>query len=391
MTPIVLHEGGSSVEVALSAVVASALAAADIVTAEPRSSGRWRLRAKDVVGVANVGGVQLVIKPKIPIARLLFLLGYARNPHHWLDADVDMGVEDDLVPAMAHAFERQAEHAVRRGLLQGYRTVEDSLPVLRGRLDVSRQTGRRFGLALPLEARFDDYSVDIPENRLLLAAARRLLTLPDVPAPVRQRLRALTARLADVSPLVRGTVLPRWQPTRLNQCYQNALHLAEIVLGGNSVEIGGAGVRISGFLLRMWRVFEGFATVALAESLRGHGGRMSLQDRRHLDRANEVPIRPDLVWSHGSRPTAVLDAKYKTHGGRSGSNADLYQMLAYCTVLGVRRGHLLYADGERPRSHSVRNADVDIVQHVMDLDQPPHALLGQIEVVAAELRQDAAT
>lgn len=31
-------------------------------------------------------------------------------------------------------------------------------------------------------------------------------------------------------------------------------------------------------------------------------------------------------------------------------------MLAYCTVLGVSRGHLLYADGERPQSHSVRNA-----------------------------------
>lgn len=79
------------------------------------------------------------------------------------------------MPAMAHAFERQAEHAARRGLLQGYRTVEDNLPVLRGRLDVSRQTGRRFRLALPLEVRFDDDSVDLPENRLLSAAARCLV------------------------------------------------------------------------------------------------------------------------------------------------------------------------------------------------------------------------
>jgi 5-methylcytosine-specific restriction enzyme subunit McrC len=386
VTPIVLRESSPGVEVELTPEVAATLAASKVVSVEPRRAGQWRVSAQDVVGATRIAGVELHIRPKMPIARLFFLLGYARNPSGWREDEVDVGTEDELVPAIAHAFERQADRAVRRGLLQGYRTVEDSLPVLRGRLRETDQMRRRFGLAVPLEVRFDDFTIDIAENRLLLAAARRLLRLPRVPVTTRHRLLRLIARLADVSPLVPGLPLPDWRPTRLNRRYHNVLHLAEIILAGGSIDLGGSDVEVSGFLLQMWRVFEDFTTVAISEALRAHGGRTFLQGDHHFDETDEVVMRPDLVWYLGDRPTAVLDAKYKRHGGKSGPNQDLYQMLAYCTVFGLRRGHLLYARGSGSvRTHVVRRAGVEIVQHAMDLTLPPHELLAQVEAVAAEL------
>lgn len=56
--------------------------------------------------------------------------------------------------------------------------IEEALPLLRGRLREATHLRRRDALAVPLEVRYDDYTVDVPENRILLTAARRLLLFP---------------------------------------------------------------------------------------------------------------------------------------------------------------------------------------------------------------------
>jgi 5-methylcytosine-specific restriction enzyme subunit McrC len=73
---------------------------------------------------------------------------------------------------------------------------------------------------------------------------------------------------------------------------------------------------------------------------------------------------------------AVIDAKYKAEKPAGYPNADLYQLLAYCTVLGLRSGHLAYAKGnEKPVRHVVRRSGIEIFSHAIDLDQPPDGLL----------------
>jgi hypothetical protein len=66
---------------------------------------------------------------------------------------------------------------------------------------------------------------------------------------------------------------------------------------GASYELAdGTTVRVDGLLLDMWRVFEDFVTVGLAEALRPYGGRAKLQDEKHhLDEARRVRLRQDFV------------------------------------------------------------------------------------------------
>lgn len=171
-----LHELGDPIEVSLSSDAGDCLASSGIVTAaRTLIPGWWTVQAKSLVGVAEVAGIELWIKPKVDIARIVFMLGYARDPKGWGDQDVGLEQQQELMPALAHAFERQADRALQLGLLQGYKRIEDSLPVLRGRLREAEQLKRRFGLLMPLEVAFDDFTIDIPENQLLLSAARRLL------------------------------------------------------------------------------------------------------------------------------------------------------------------------------------------------------------------------
>ncbi|WP_432872511.1 McrC family protein [Microbispora rosea] len=394
--PIALVEGASPQEVALTAEQAAALVAAKAVQVAPGPrAGLWRIRDNGYVGAATIGGVQIRITPKTPIDRLLFLLGYARSVRGWRQEEVQAGEHRDLLPALAYAFARAAQRALGQGVLQGYREVEESAQVVRGRLREADQIRRRYGLPLPVEVRYDEFTVDIAENRLLLAATARLLRLPGLDTATRKSLRHLLAGLAGVSTLVPGMPLPTWQPNRLNARFHTALRLAELVLRGRSYELDdGTTVRVDGLLLEMWRVFEDFMTVALAEAIRPYGGRSDLQDRRHhLDHGRRVPLRPDLVrYVIGAdgieRPAAVVDAKYKVSTGPEGHNSDLYQILAYCTVLGLRRGHLVYAKGvAEPYRHVVHRADIEISRHALDLTLPPAELLASVEQLAKAIVQ----
>jgi 5-methylcytosine-specific restriction enzyme subunit McrC len=290
----------------------------------------------------------------------------------------------DLIPVVAQALWRQTERAIHQGLLPGYIVVEESSPVLRGRLRESEQLHRHHGLPLPLEIRHDEFTIDIPENQILRTACERMLLVPRVGAGSQRMLRRLLRDFSEVTSLSRGDPIPAWQPTRLNARYYAALRLAEIVLRATSVEHQPGSVLLNGFLLDMPKLFEDFVTVALREALvTGFGGRVDDQDRHYLDQAGRVVLRPDIVWKIRGSPVAVIDAKYKAEKPAGYRNADLYQLLAYCTVLGLREGHLVYAKGnEEPARHVVRESGVEIFCHALDLSHSPDALLNQMRTLA---------
>ncbi|MEU8289785.1 restriction endonuclease [Streptomyces pseudogriseolus] len=403
---VVLREYGPAVSVPLGAAAGRALAASGIlqsVTPDPARDGHWLLRAGSRVGALRTPGGPIVrIMPKTPVSRIFFLLGFSLAPERaWRDGregTVDTGAYDDVVPALAHAVERRIDAALRQGVLQGYREVEESSLVVRGRILEAEQVRRHFGRTPPVEIAYDAYTADTAENRILRAAVERLLRLPGVPGPVRRRLAHQRVRLADALPLVRGQELPRWQPSRLNSRYQPALRLCEAVLRGSSPEHtppGADPLAVDGFLIDMNQLFEDFVTVALSEALKEHGLTARLQDTHHLDTAGLVRIRPDLVvrTRDGRTPVAVVDAKYKAEKGDGRLNADLYQALAYATVLGLREAHLVYAVGRLPtRFHEVRGtaagADgrgVLLHQHSVDLSREPGQLLSALRDIAVRL------
>jgi 5-methylcytosine-specific restriction enzyme subunit McrC len=144
---------------------------------------------------------------------------------------------------------------------------------------------------------------------------------------------------------------------------------------------------LNGFLIDMPRLFQDFVTVALREAIEGtYGGRVAAEPLHHLDEAGRVRLYPDLVWQVGGSAAAVIDAKYKAEKPRGYPNADLYQLLAYCTVLGLRTGHLVYARGNaEPAHHVVRGADVEVICHALDLGRAPDALLAEVRGLAAAI------
>ena len=380
--PLILTEGNPARPLELSAGEANALNASGIAVATPRiGDGLFDVAAGTKIGAVTVGERQVVVLPKITdINRLIFMLGYARNPAIWRDDPIGVESDDDLLPAIAEAFVRLASRAVERGLLQGYRTVSEALPVLRGRMLASDQMSRRFGFPVPIAVEYDDFTVDIAENQLLAMATLRLLKVPRISAGARLGLQRLRHALVEVTVPPRGAPQPRWRRSRLNARYQGALQLAEIVLSAESFENLLGDLRVTGLLFDMCAIFEDFVTVAMSESLHRAGWQCQRQAPLNLDDKRRVQMKPDLLCRAGRLPVAVVDAKYKAEKPAGFPNADLYQMLAYCTVLGLMEGYLIYAKGnEEGRVHSVQNAGITIHCKPLDLGLKPAALLKQID------------
>jgi 5-methylcytosine-specific restriction enzyme subunit McrC len=384
---ISLTEGGGAVRRRLPDAVVQALMTTDAVVLSPTHDGAWDVAPGRKVGVVRAGDWTVRIQPKVSIGRLVFLMGYARDPRFWQDRTVAVDHEKDLPEALGEALSRLATNALAQGLLHGYVTREESLPVLRGRLRVGDQITARYGHLMPLEVRYDDFTDDIAENQILLAALVRCLHLP-ISHDARRRLTRLRVQLADVS-AIPGTTLPEWRPSRLNTRYHPALRLAEVILAASSFEHRVGDLLVTEFAFDMWRIYEDFVCTALAEALRPLGGTSYLQYRTHLDLAKTVTVRPDFVWTTRGEPYVVADAKYKVQRPAGFPDADLYQMLAYCTVLGLRDGHLIYAAGSGVDAavHDIRGANVCIHAHTLDLDVPKELLLAQVDGIAARIEE----
>lgn len=377
--------------VELSATIAAVLSDTELVEVRPHGGGVWRLLPRGKVGAVRVGDLQVQVNPKekVGLAHLLFLLGYAGDPG-FRPEQVDGVRDDELWPALGHSLVQSVEQALALGVLQGYQTRDESLRTVRGRIRFGDQLKARPGLLMPIEITHDEFSLDIPENQIVLAAVHVMLGVPRLNPEIRRRLIHLTGPLSGVSRLRRGSPMPRWQPSRRNARYYGALRLSEIVLRYAAVKPADGGIEVASFVVTMWKVFEDFVSTALVEALRSVPGRTALQLPARLAgagdwRSGSIPMNVDIVHlDPNGVPRVVYDAKYKAASVTGEyAGADHYQMLAYCTALQVPQAWLVYAAGAgEKRVRRIKNSGIEVVEFPLDLAKPPRQILARIAELA---------
>ena len=361
------------------------------IESAPGTSDSYYLRPGSTVGALEIGDFSVSIEPKLPIGRVLHLASYAMGAIDFRKERFDYIRQPTLVEALVPALNRAARRAFARGLLHGYHTEEEALQTVRGRIRVADQLRRRFGVPLPVEVRYDDFTDDVLANQLVKAAADRLGKLRIRSQSSRRDLAWVAATLDNVSLVEFPTnAVPEVKFDRLNEHYREVVTLARLVLRHSSIETGRGRVRANGFLMDMNVVFQEFVTRALREAL-GVSERAFRSDRRlptiHLDTAEQVRLKPDLSWWDGSTCTFVGDAKYKRIEHKTAPNADLYQLLAYTTALDLPGGLLIYAKGEADDVvHRVRHAGKQLEVATLDLSGSIDSLRDEIGKLAKRVR-----
>lgn len=379
-----LGEGQTLTGVPLSQAEAAVLNRTGLVTAQPDADG-WRVTAQYAVGAARRGDLVVRVTPKVGVAQVLTLLARA---HGVTGLTVDpsvLGLEPlaDLSAVLAILFAEEAAHAMAAGPLRGYRTQDETLPVLRGRVRLRDQYLRRFGVPVPVEVSVDEWTLDTDDNRRIRAAAQLLLALPGVPRGARDRLLRLDRVLAEVWLPPAGATLPPWIPTRLNARMHRLLYLADLALAHASVEHEAGTTQTHGFVINMAGLFEKLIARLLSETTRG----LVTQQELPLDTLGRLTIRPDLVFYGPAGPIAVADTKYKLLDDTGKvPNADAYQLVTYCSRLGLTTGSLIYAAGEpQPEPFDVVGTDVRVVVHAVDITRPVVEIEAEVASLTSRL------
>lgn len=349
--PIVLREYEPSDPIRLTAEELSRLQAAAgraLAIAPAGEPHHWILQPGALVGTIVVPGVRVLIRPKVSNATLFHLLEPSTEGLAFGETSFDYDTREELTPAFAAFFVRHLERALARGLVRSYREEEAALMGVRGRVAIDRLS-RRGGLPVPVDCTFDEHTADNPLNRVIAGAARRVVRWPSVSPSTRRGLRRALSRLEEVGQPTRADIHRSTVFTRLNRHHRAVERLARLVLAGRSLNDSEGSAAAGTFLIDMNTVFEQFVEDRLRRYL---GERLEVlgQHPDTLDVDGQIHLRPDLVFRRTSRLLYVADCKYKLVATGKGRESDYYQLLAYCTALGLPEGMLIYCqhDGSIP-------------------------------------------
>ena len=346
------------------------------------------LNPNQFVGVlALPSGRRLEIVPKVPVRSLFFMLAVAAElPSPFLEQAAEFADLDELLEFVAAAFADQAEERIAHGLYRAYVEREENLAAVRGRIAVADDLRHNLVLRHRTYCRFAEFTEDVPENRVVRQVADLLARWIRRPA-LRLRLWRIDHALGSVTPgHLPADAIDRFVYGRHSEGYRPLHRLCKLVIEWSSFAEGSGPFAFRAFLLDMNRLFEAFVT----QVLRDHAPpSVSVDDqvRLHLGEGRRVDIRPDIVVRVGSTPVLVADCKYKRTEPDDFKQHDVYQVLAYCTALGLDRGLLVYPRHAVPVDDQIAvvNSPVRIRQRSLDLSGSLAELNAACRALADEL------
>src|SRR5262249_43816328 len=149
---------------------------------------------------------RLVIRPKIPLANLAYLLD-PTSPLPTAEDRVTATLGDNLLDFLAARLARLLEERTTAGLHCGYVERNEQGPFLYGRLDLPAHLRDPNGRKDRLHSCYEDFTADVPCNQLACATAELVCGSPLLGETVRQALRQALQGYAGVSPVALGPEL----------------------------------------------------------------------------------------------------------------------------------------------------------------------------------------
>lgn len=349
--------------------------------------GTFDLTARGYIGAIALDGLQIVLEPKVPLNTAVHMLAVLGDVPPLAERVAPIGTSG-LTDLVARWFVGVAGPLVERKLLRRYQTHQEETLFVRGQIDVVGSLRLQFSGRPTLDCRFDEYTADVLENQILLAAALTAQQLPGLGRETASRLRRMVAMLSEVTPRVpagwerSGVILDR-----LSQAYEPSLALANWILERASPELGKgyATSRFQAFLIGMSDVFQRYVTKVLAERLPA-GFILTAEPGGWLDTAHQLTKSyPDIVVRTPGGEVVVLDTKYKNLAGHPRpSETDVYQVVTYCVTRGSRRGVLVYpASGfDTAFKYEIVKAGIALTCFPLDLGHGPAEVAKSIDRLA---------
>ena len=395
--------------------------------------GRKTIKASQYVGLVRLGDTSLQILPKIAFQ------GDFDKPKHTQDyddavrsavrnllvmlsiaCDLPLRAQDlahlhretgDWLEILTRLFALELHRQFQTGIPHAYITIEDRLPVIRGRWMIGQQLARNAHDRTRFDVSYDEFSPNTPLNRVFSLTVdalwrltqntdnrRLLLDLRNWLSECNHHRETLQADLAAVS------------FSRLNERFRPAFNLAKRFWEQRLVQLSTGNFDAFAFVFDMNRLFEDFVGNFLQRHhkrilqgiwqdgvfrLQAKGQRVHLAERTipgQVSGKSVFRLIPDILLEAPSgAPYMIADTKYKrlspqlADGGVT--EGDAYQMLAYARKWNCSDVLLIYpSSSPYPTQFILRTTgfnDVNIRVMELNLHQPlenPAGLINELQL-----------
>jgi 5-methylcytosine-specific restriction enzyme subunit McrC len=339
------------------------------------SLGRKTIKASQFVGLVRLGNTSLQILPKVAysgdfdkpeyspeyksavksaMSNLLVMLSIACDlPLHAQDAAQLHTELGDWLEILTRLFALELHRQFQAGLPHAYISIEDRLPVIRGRWLIGQQLAQHTYDRFRFDVAYDEFSPDILLNRIfaLTVDALFLLTQDSIN---RRLLLDLRDWLSECNPR-RETLqsdLAKVYFSRLNERFHPAFNLASLFWEQRLVQLSTGNMPAFAFVFDMNRLFQEFIARFLQRHqkrilptawqdgqviLQAQGQKVYLAKRHDPGQAagqSVFRLIPDILLTSPSGASyLVIDTKYKRLSPQAAdggvAEGDAYQMLAY--------------------------------------------------------------
>ena len=323
------------------------------------------LYATNYVGIVEASRkTSVVILPKVDLAKpdpnhegakaaFLTMLRDWRGLHEaqFPEASIRDLKRFEMWEAFYYLFLRSVVRLAQRGLARRYRTVENDLPFLRGRIRFPEHLRRNLVNRARFFVGYDEFSANRPANRLIRTALEELAARAKRPRNT-QLLHGLRVAFADIPPSAQPAV--DWERRLVDRSmrhYGEVLPWVGLLLFHHGLATFAGKHRNRALLFPMEEVFEDFVTA----SFRRHQTNYRVHSQGPMrplveteDGRGAFYMKPDISLMRGGKPAFILDAKWKRLTAvaedpkRGISQSDLYQLFAYGKQYGVPRVALIY-------------------------------------------------
>lgn len=249
----------------------------------------------------------------------------------------------------------------KQGLMAAYMPIEANERFYKGKFLASQNIKHNLVSRERVFVRYDDFTLNRPENRLIKTTLNFLLKTTGDGDNRRNAMRLLSFfDGVDYSRSVDSDFSKCFVDRSINH-YEKAISWCRVFLKGNSfTAFSGSAVALA-LLFPMEKVFESFIASKFRKHI-GSGVNLRTQDTKYSlfdSPTRAFALRPDLVLEFGGN-TVIMDTKWKLLSDNvrnSGiSQSDMYQMYAYSKKYNAEGIVLLY-----PHSDAVSKTDIRYV------------------------------
>lgn len=341
------------------------------------------------------------------IRNIYYMLAYAFSDLRKQDYQM-VGNEnfDNISDLMAEILVNSTSFLLKRGLYREYVTSRQSLPVLRGKVDILNSARNIVIGKQLLECEVDNLSENNIFNQILKTGLITLLHESDVAKPRRDSIKQIlpffsTIDTQNPSAIPWSTI--RYQ--RSNRLYELPIHICAYIISKSLIDPNKERQKLMMFSEENFsRLYEKF----VLEYYRHHHPELKANaetinwnfDAEKSEGWEYLPQMITDITLHKAEKTLIIDTKFYSQIQRAKfdkntyNSSNLYQIMAYVTNMDVQHtgnvsGMLLYAQTDNETiensKYLMRNNSSTIYVRTLDLNQPFNNIKEQLENIASLL------